>query len=1178
MGTRSKHVPRSIRVLKSNHLRFVVFILVVFSVLLQNVSLAHAAAPPPVPDLFAAATLDDVDFIIGPQAPLSTSWFDATEIARAKVHGASCPDTPPTDPTALNDYVLLNYYDLPLTEYISYKRTGDPTFLGYAEKCADAWWKHPQWIQSGAQRDFSNGQGPPPRHAGIGGLILRAIDGRPEMWDWINSYTRYHFNLWLKMRINDPQLYYGVREGAFALHYAAWLAKALPDSFPLQAGGTEINGAALRAQYQADVEAIAVNYYGRLQFADGSWRWDDPDYVDEDGGLLKGIMQPFMIGLLLNSLIEVHRLSTNSGVRASIQNQITRACHHLYEGGPYRKDEQVVGLAPGIRWRSFWYFYHGGTTVNPTKYENGGGSYTTADQDWIVKSERQGISTIFSAYGYAYLLTGDPIYKTMGDDLFEAAFGDVTDAIRDEADGTAKNYNQNYRMGGRYLIWRQGGAVPMPTPTPTVTPIATPTPTPIATPTPTPVATPTPTPTPVATPTPSPTPTPAASVAFVQLDTTTRGSWKSLYGGDGYNTVNDAMKYPSYAQVNVTGFSSPTWSASTTDMRALQKMVGTDRVAARWESNSSFTIDVNVSDSQPHRVALYNLDWDGNNRAQRVDVIDWVTNIQLDSRTVAGFNAGQYLVWNVNGRVKFVVTKTGGKTAVVSGLYFGGPMANSTPSPTPTPTPTPSPSPTPAPATGFPIVSLTVPTTGATFVAGNDITLAATASDPDGFIKKVDFFNGTTLIGTDTTAPYSVVWPAVSKGSYSLTAKATDNNGKATTSAAVSITVTSSPNSVNKARGHASTLLQQTVDNAAITDTATFTENLALAADITSLTADIQQAYSDFKAESASFGANAPAIDAQITAALLFSKASNGLAMRAATSPNIKNDLLRVATHLAVALDLMRTGIISTATLDEADVTGTRTSLSIGQANIGYGLSVVPSVAPGSLIAIIGGGNIQPMTSQTFFASLASTGMPPYEVGGLTVTIGGVAVPVIYSSPWTVKFYLPADVQPGTAEVVVTSQDGYACQGLIAIENNVSHIMTLADDETGPAAIVNNQTLATSGLGLITDQNFGPDKQTRLTIFATGITGSASNSDTTNDVLVNGVAIPNFAESVQIEARLANGRTFMLPVDFAGAQGQVPGLDQVTFRVISQLTGAGNVQLTLIVGGRRSNAPSIVVP
>src|ERR1051325_3062622 len=122
-------------------------------------------------------------------------------------------------------------------------------------------------------------------------------------------------------------------------------------------------------------------------------------------------------------------------------------------------------------------------------------------------------------------------------------------------------------------------------------------------------------------------------------------------------------------------------------------------------------MDVNLTDGLSHRVALYGLDWDGNNRSQRVDVLDWATNVLLDSRTISGFNGGQYLVWDVRGRVKIVVNKVGGKTAVVSGLYFGG--ATSTPTPTPTPTP----SPTPTPAPNAPVVTLTVPPTGATFVA-----------------------------------------------------------------------------------------------------------------------------------------------------------------------------------------------------------------------------------------------------------------------------------------------------------------------------------------------------------------------------------------------------------------------------------------------------------------------------
>lgn len=434
------------------------------------------------------------DFIIGPQVPPSTSWFDTTQIARARVHGQACPVTPPTDADGLNSFILLNYYDLPLNLYIVHKRTGSAEFLTLARRCADAWWQHPQWIKSGAQRDFDNGQGPPPRHAGIGGLILRALDGRPEMWDWITVYTRHQFNLWLKRRINNSELYYGAREGAFMLHYATWIAATHPD-------------AAVRAELLAEAENVAVNYFGRLQQADGSWRWGTaPDeFLDTDGGTLKGITQPFMIGLLLNALIDLHRLSTNATAKANVANQITRSCRHLYLNGPYRTTE-IPGLT-GKRWRDPWYFYHGGTSVNPTKYEKGGGSYTDAlarnddcgiSPSCTVGIGRQAISTIFAAYGYAYLITGDPFFKTAGDELFDAAFVG-TDGFRGMADTTAKNFNQNYYFGGRYLAWR-GDAPTTPTPSPTPTPVPSPTPTPLPSPSPTPAPTPAPSPSPLPTP------------------------------------------------------------------------------------------------------------------------------------------------------------------------------------------------------------------------------------------------------------------------------------------------------------------------------------------------------------------------------------------------------------------------------------------------------------------------------------------------------------------------------------------------------------------------------------------------------------------------------------------------------------------------------------------------------
>ena len=98
------------------------------------------------------------------------------------------------------------------------------------------------------------------------------------------------------------------------------------------------------------------------------------------------------------------------------------------------------------------------------------------------------------------------------------------------------------------------------------------------------------------------------------------------------------------------------------------------------------------------------------------------------------------------------------------------------------------------PANTPPSVALTSPTTGATFTAPATIGLAASASDSDGTVTRVDFYNGTTLLGTDMTSPYAFSWTNVPAGTYSLTARATDDDGSVTTSSPVSITVNSTPN------------------------------------------------------------------------------------------------------------------------------------------------------------------------------------------------------------------------------------------------------------------------------------------------------------------------------------------------------------------------------------------------
>ncbi|RXK57733.1 DNRLRE domain-containing protein [Lacibacter luteus] len=90
-----------------------------------------------------------------------------------------------------------------------------------------------------------------------------------------------------------------------------------------------------------------------------------------------------------------------------------------------------------------------------------------------------------------------------------------------------------------------------------------------------------------------------------------------------------------------------------------------------------------------------------------------------------------------------------------------------------------------------PTVSITSPANNASFTAPATITINANASDADGSINKVEFFNGSTKLGEDLTSPYSYTWNNVAAGSYTLTAVATDNIGATTTSTAVAVTVNS---------------------------------------------------------------------------------------------------------------------------------------------------------------------------------------------------------------------------------------------------------------------------------------------------------------------------------------------------------------------------------------------------
>ena len=103
----------------------------------------------------------------------------------------------------------------------------------------------------------------------------------------------------------------------------------------------------------------------------------------------------------------------------------------------------------------------------------------------------------------------------------------------------------------------------------------------------------------------------------------------------------------------------------------------------------------------------------------------------------------------------------------------------------------------PPPTNHPPVVRITSPTNYSVFIAPVDITIFASAEDSDGTVQTVEFFVGNHSLGIATNNPlamspvnpFHVTWSNAPVGSYSLTARATDDKGASSVSAPVYIAV-----------------------------------------------------------------------------------------------------------------------------------------------------------------------------------------------------------------------------------------------------------------------------------------------------------------------------------------------------------------------------------------------------
>ncbi len=162
-----------------------------------------------------------------------------------------------------------------------------------------------------------------------------------------------------------------------------------------------------------------------------------------------------------------------------------------------------------------------------------------------------------------------------------------------------------------------------------------------------------------------------ATAVFVKTDTTQQGTWKGVYGSEGYTIVANVTNYPGYAQTTPVGCTQFVWIDPTFSGVGLQKADSTTaRLAACWNSSSGFGIYLNFTDGKTHRVGVYCVDWDSQSVAQTIDILDASSGLMLNSQAVSSFTLGKYLVWDVSGYVILRFTRTSGPNAVVSGLFF----------------------------------------------------------------------------------------------------------------------------------------------------------------------------------------------------------------------------------------------------------------------------------------------------------------------------------------------------------------------------------------------------------------------------------------------------------------------------------------------------------------------------
>ncbi len=303
----------------------------------------------------------------------------------------------------------------------------------------------------------------------------------------------------------------------------------------------------------------------------------------------------------------------------------------------------------------------------------------------------------------------------------------------------------------------------------------------------------------------------SSSAIFNGTDTSTQGNWVGVYGTQGYDIIDGPVSAPSYATITPAGQSTYVYSTTSSDPRALENVpdLTNNHIAAVWDSASSFTVDVDVTDGNSHNLELYATDFDSEERTETIQLSDAITGTVLDTETLWNFSGGDYLIWTISGNVLITVTNTGPTNGIVNGLFFD-------------------PTTTPVSTTMGVTSSLNPPT------YGQSVTFTATVNDASGGVPtgSVAFYDGSTdlgsgssLSGSGNSATSTFTTSALPAGSQSITAFYTPAGNFANSSGSLSQTVNPATLTITANNGSKTYGTLETFLGTAFTETGLVTAN-----------------------------------------------------------------------------------------------------------------------------------------------------------------------------------------------------------------------------------------------------------------------------------------------------------------------------------------------------------------